>query len=323
MSTNATLQSEVPVSSLQPALYVQEQGLAGRALARFLQLRGRRIVESGGLLWYTVPGRFLMSLPYQAMLDPDPRELNDMVREAGVFGARFPSQIWSGLPSGLYVFRPRNYEIHTLHIKHRPRVRHGLNCFEIRPAKKHELLEQGMALNLGTMARQGRYDPEFGERRQWERFVEAAFDCPEISFPAAFSGARLAAYMVTCREQRWLHILHQMSRHEDLPDFPNHVLTYSVTKRASEDPDLEAVCYGCIALVASDGLHEYKQRFGYEVIPHRSVIHLNPNLDRWLNHSAVRATLSCARRFFPNNQRLETAQTVLEGAHLSRCEGKR
>ena len=47
----------------------------GSILARFLELRGRRIVRACGALWYTVPGRFLMSVPYQKMLDPDPREL--------------------------------------------------------------------------------------------------------------------------------------------------------------------------------------------------------------------------------------------------------
>ena len=47
--------------------------------------------------------------------------------------------------------------------------------FEVRPAEKAQLLEQGCALNLSTMARQGRYDAEFGEPRRWQRFVEAAF----------------------------------------------------------------------------------------------------------------------------------------------------
>ena len=67
--------------------------------------------------------------------------------------------------------------------------------------------------------------PSSANRGAGRRFVEAAFACPGVSFPAVFSGSRLAAYMVTCREQKWLHILHQMSRQEDLPNFPNHLLT--------------------------------------------------------------------------------------------------
>ena len=173
----------------------------GSVLARFLELRGRRIVSACGALWYSVPGRFLMSLPYQNMLNPDPEELRRIIRETGLCGARFPSLNWTGLESGLYVLRRREYDIGSLHAKHRPRVRHAMQHFEVRPAEKSQLLDQGCALNLSTMARQGRYDPEFGELRRWERFVEAAFDCPGVSFPAVFSGSRLAAYMVTCREQ--------------------------------------------------------------------------------------------------------------------------
>jgi hypothetical protein len=291
--------------------------LPGSVLARFLELRGRRIIRACGALWYTVPGRFLMSLPYQATLNSDPEDLRRMIRETGAFGARFPSLHWTGLESGLYVRRRCKYDIGSLHAKHRPRVRHGLRCFEVRPADKAELLDQGCALNLATMARQGRYDPEFGEPRRWERLVEAAFACPEVSFPAAFSGPRLAAYMVTCREQNWLHILHQMSRQEDLPNFPNHVLTYAVTKQAATDASLEAVCYGYVPLFAAAGLHEYKLRFGYEMIPHRCTIQLHPVLNSLLNHPIARAAVRIARRLQHENQQLETLETVLEGARSS------
>jgi hypothetical protein len=191
------------------------------------------------------------------MLDPDPGEIRRMIRETGVLGARFPSLKWSGLESGLYVLQKRNYGIESLHAKQRPRVRHALQHFEVRLAEKAELLDQGWTLNLSTMVRQGRFDPEFGDRRRWEKLVEAAFACPEIVFPAAFSDRRMAAYMATCREHQWLHILHQMSRQEDLPNFPNHLLTYVVTRQAITDVSLEAVCYGYAPLFAADGLHEF------------------------------------------------------------------
>ena len=289
----------------------------GSVLARFLELRGRRIVRACGALWYAVPGRFLMSLPYQRMLNPEPEELRLMIRETGALGVRFPSLSWTGLESGLYVLRRRHYDIGTLHAKHRPRVRHGLQHFEVRLAEKAQLMDQGRALNLTTMARQGRYDPEFGEPRRWESLVEAAFACPGVSFPAVFFGSRLAAFMVTCREQRWLHILHQMSRQEDLPNFPNHLLTYTVSAQAAADASLEAVCYGYMPLFAADGLHEYKLRFGYELVPHRSAIQLHPVLKAVVDHPVTRGAVRVARRLRPDNQTLETLETVLEGARSS------
>ena len=292
--------------------------LPGSVLARFLELRGRRIIRACGALWYTVPGRFLMSLPYQRMLNPDPAELKAMIRETASFGARFPSLHWTGLESGLYVLRRREYNIKSLHIKHRPRVRHGLEHFEVRLAEKAQLLREGCALNLSTMARQGRYDSEFGEPRRWERFVEAVFACPGVTVPAVFAGSRLAAYMIACRDQGWLHILHQMSRQEDLPNFPNHLLTYTVTAQAAADPTLEAICYGYVPLFAADGLHEYKLRFGYEMVPHSSAIQLHPVLKTMLDHPLARAAVRTARRLRQDNQNLETIETVLKGARSSR-----
>ena len=290
----------------------------GSVLARFMELRGRRIVRACGAVWYAVPGRFLMSLPYQAMLNPEPRELLRLIREAGATGARFPSTAWSGLDSGLYVLRRRPYDLQSVHPKHRPRVRRGMECFHVCAATKAQLIAQGRALNLSTMARQGRYDPEFGEQRRWETLVEAAFACSEISFPAAFAGSRLAAYMVTCSEHRWLHILHQMSRQEDLNNFPNHLLTYTVTRQAAADESLDAICYGYVPLFAAGGLHEFKLRFGYEMIPHRSAIQLHPALGPLATNSIARAALRFARILAPGNQHLETIESVLKGARSSR-----
>jgi len=289
----------------------------GSVLARFLELRGRRIVKDCGAIWYAGPGHFLMSLPYQAMLNPDPRALQRMIRETGAFGARFPSGSWSGVQSGLYVMRSPDYDMDSVDPVHRDRVRHGLQHFYVRPATKAQLLSQGLSLNLSTMARQGQYDPEFGNRRRWETLVEAAFACSEISFPAAFSGSRLAAYMITCREQRWLQILRQMSCPEDLPNFPNHVLTYMVTKQAACDETLDAICYGYVPLCTAGGLHEYKLGFGYEMIPHRSAIQLHPALDRILNSSVARAAVHAARALCRQYRQLETLETVLQGAHVS------
>jgi hypothetical protein len=291
--------------------------LPGSVLARFLELRGRRIVKDCGATWYSGPGHFLMSLPYQAMLNPDPSALRQMIRETGAIGARFPSASWTGVQSGLYLMRSSDYDLASVEATQRAQVCHGLQHFYVRPATKDQMLNQGLSLNLNTMARQGRYDPEFGDRRRWETLVEAAFACSEISFPAAFRGPRMAAYMITCREQRWLHILRQMWRQEDLADFPNHVLTYMVTQQAACDDSLDAISYGYVPLCATGGLHEYKLGFGYKMVPHRSAIQLHPALDSILNSSVARAAVRLARNLCQQDGQLETILTVLEGAHVS------
>lgn len=318
MPNQILLESEKPAASTSSTGDPAHLHFPGSALARFYELRGRRIIRGCGAVWYTIPDRFLMSLPYQAMLNPDPAELRRLIRETRTFGARFPSTEWDGLESGMYVLRHREYDIEAVHSKHRPRVRRGMETFHVRLATAAELKAQGLDLNRSTMARQGRYDPEFGEKARWGTLVEAAFACSEVSVPAAFAGSRMAAFMITCREHGWLHILHQMSRQEDLPNFPNHLLTFTVTKQALSDDSLEAISYGYVPLFSAEGLHEYKLRFGYELVPHRSAIQLHPTVGPVLSSLLARLPLQSIRKLYPGDQRLKTIETVLKGARSSR-----
>jgi hypothetical protein len=109
-----------------------------------------------------------------------------------------------------------------------------------------------------------------------------------------------------------------MSRQEDLPNFPNHVLTFAVTQQAANDESLDAICYGCVPLFAADGLHEYKLRFGYELEAHQSAIHFHPALGPLLDNPVARLALRWGRKLLPQNQFLETIDTVMKGARSSR-----
>jgi hypothetical protein len=293
--------------------------LPGSSLAEFMARRGRIVVESDGVLWHSVSCRFYMSIPYEKMLDPDPEELGRMIRARGL-GARFPSLAWPGLAAGAYFCRLKNYGIHSVHAKHRPRVSRGLQRFQMRRVEPDELLAQGLDLNLDTMRRQQRFEPEFGDPKKWRRFVEALRHSPSIVPFGAFKNDRLAAYMITSREDRNVHILHQMSRQSDLPDFPNHALTFWVTSEFLNELQIESVCYGFTSLINIAGLHEYKLRFGYEVDPFYSAFLLHPLLQRTLASSPVRTLLHRVRMLRPADQRLERMESVLEGARLS-CPG--
>jgi hypothetical protein len=66
-----------------------------------------------------------MSLPYQAVLNPDPGIAPDDWRGA-LSGHVFRPASWSGLESGLYVLRPGEYDIESVHDKHKPRIQRGL-----------------------------------------------------------------------------------------------------------------------------------------------------------------------------------------------------
>jgi len=286
-------------------------------MAGFMALRGWRIVEAAGCWWHGVEGRFFMSVPYHLPQDPDAGELNQMLRSQRALGARFPSVNRPGLPSGLYVCRRKDYSIACVHAKQRSHVRRGLEAFTTRPVEQSELLRQGLQLNTDTMTRQGRYDPEFGEPARWGRLVKAVYGSPAVVAYGAFQEGRLAAYLITCRDGGWIHLMHQMSRTADLELHPNHALTFLVTKLACEDSAIEGVSYGIASLSSSPGLHEYKLRFGYEFLERSSVLHLNPLGAAVFRSSLLLGGVSLLRRAMPRDQRIEKLEAVLTGARLS------
>ncbi|MCX6623628.1 MAG: hypothetical protein NTY38_21690 [Acidobacteria bacterium] len=297
----------------------QDRPLPGEGMARFMERRGRRILTAAGARWHSVEGRFLMSFPYHVMLDGQDEEIRRMVSGASAFGARYQSHSTPGLASGIYVRRNRSYSISSVDVRQRSRVRRGLERCQVEIVEPDVLLQQGLELNLDTMRRQGRFDPEFGDPKQWSRLVAAVRSTRQINAWGAFFEGRLAAYMITCREDGWLHILHQMSRLDLLEQHPNHALTFTVTRQAMQDVDLEAVCYGTQSLVATDGLDEYKQRLGYEFLPGSSAIQLHPQVAPVLTSRLVLGAVGRLRAHWPQVQRLERLSSVLDGAAASRA----
>jgi hypothetical protein len=287
-------------------------------LADFWANRGRRVFKRFGVYWYQVEGHFLQSLPYQRTVDPPCNALDDFLRSERATGARFPSDNRPGLPGGCYVFSDASYDIASVHPKVRARVRRGLENFEFGPIDSAMLLEQGPQLNRDTMQRQGRYDPEFGEPARWRNLVKAIEDSPGVTVYGAHTKDRLAAFMVTCLDDGWLQILHQMSSMAELPLHANQGLTFTITQQACTSPDIQAVCYGLVPAQTNEGLHEYKLRMGYRVAEHNNIIHLHPTLAPFLSSRPAISAIHWARKLRPRDQRLERLEHTIASASASR-----
>lgn len=296
--------------------------LEGTGIAEFFARRGRKVVEGCGALWHSVEGRLLVSLPHQLRLDPDGQQIRGMLWKTAMTGVRYPTVAGFGQLGGIYVNTNKRFDFSHLDRSFRARVRRGFEQCEMRPVEPAELLSQGLELNLDTMKRQDRFDPEFGVEQQWKRLVEAIYHSPAIHAVGSFVQGRLAAYAITCREDRWLHILHRMSRTADLHYCPNHVLDFTLAREIAADPALDAVSMGYVALVPKPGLHEYKIRLRYTVWPHHSVIQFHPALAPVLTSRLMEALVGAAQRWRARDQRWQRIFAVLAGAQLSRPQAR-
>jgi hypothetical protein len=308
---------EAPSIVSKPQMSPTRAGLSAPALAQFYELRGHRVFEALGTHWVHYRGPFFWSLPNQRLIDADPREVKEMLRKHGVTGVRFPSATGLGIPLGLYVCRPREYAIEKLPRQFRRHVTRGLEMCTIRPIEPAELLREGLQLNLDTMARQRRYDSEFGDPASWKRFVDAVRHSPRVAVTGAYLSGRLSVYIVTCRQDGCLHMLYKMSRAEDRGLPVSHALDYRIISDAALDPEIELVENSFSSLIPNEGLDSYKRHMGFTIEPCRLAIYFHPRIAPLLTNRLTVAAARAAWNRRPKDTRLQLGVAVLEGARIT------
>jgi hypothetical protein len=203
--------------------------------------------------------------------------------------------------------------------KLRADVAQGLDACVIREMDPWELERAGIELNRDTLARQKRKVATFLEEDKWKEFLRAVSCCPGMQIHGAYAGRRLKAYLISCREGEWLHLMYKMSRTDSLEDHPNHALDFAVVR--DSEPGIKWIANGFTAVGGHDGLDRYKRDMGYEVKKHNVCVHLHPAIAPLaLNRVTIRAAKKAGAAM--KDERLEYAAMLLEGAAASRNQPK-
>jgi hypothetical protein len=312
----------VNAASLLSRIETAAPPVAGRALARFLELRGRRVFEAHGVLWGHYRGPFFIALPYEAEFDLSAAAARDILRSKNIRALRFGARSGPGMESGIYCCDPRGYGLRSLRRACRDNVLRGLDRCEIREVGADELLEEGIEMNLETMHRQHRFDPEFGDPAQWRRFVDAVRRSPDVTVTGAYVNGRLSVYGVCCQDGGCLHLLHKMGRTGERRLMTGHALDYAIVTAAARDSSIRLVEDSFVSVRRDAGLDAYKRGMGFRVEPRRMAIHFHPRIS-WLAASRVSvAAAGAAWRLRPEDSRLELAAKLLRGARetMSDCQ---
>jgi hypothetical protein len=296
--------------------------LPGANLAAFWEARGFRVFEMNGVLWGQYKGGFFTSLPFHLHLDPDADEIRAILRKSSVRGLRFPSSHLPGRRAGMYVANPATFGIQSISRRQRSHVNHGLRVCEFRTVTPDELLSEGIELNRDTLQRQKRADVNFLEPARWAAFVGAVEKTPGMTVHGAYVDGRLSAYVISCREGEWMHLIYKMSRAADLEHYPNHALDFTIVKEAAEDSAIRYVGNGFTSVLENEGLDRYKRQMGYEIAEHNLCLHFHPALAPGLSSKVAVWLASGVQKVLPGNDRVEYIATVIRGAHDSRPKKK-
>ncbi|MGC3996845.1 MAG: hypothetical protein QM767_04650 [Anaeromyxobacter sp.] len=290
----------------------------GRAAARFAEARGKRVFEVCGVAFAEYRGPFHISLPWQRRVDLDPAAVAAALRRERAWAVRYPTLTQPGWPGGLYALWLPGFGLDRLQAERRRRARRGLETTACRELAPDELEALGLELNLETMARHGRFDPEFGDPAGWRRFVAAVRRCPEVSALGGFVDGRLEAYLLTLREGRWLHLLYKNARDEALRRNVPLALDCWALQRAGADPGLQLAEAGFPSLRSGDRLDLYKRELGFSLVPFDVGLRFHPLLSPLLATRLSAAAAATAARLRPASGALDLAAHVLAGAHRTR-----
>ncbi len=292
--------------------------MLGVKTAKFFERRGRRIEEFGGVLWHGMEKRTLIALPYHLDLSMAREDAERLLWKTNSAGIRYGSSGQAGSPCGIYTIRDKNYGFDNLSRSYRRDVKIGLKKCEVREVGGETLLSEGLRLNLDTMGRQGRWEAEYGEPKQFERLVRAIEDSDSVFALGSFVGERLGAYAICVREDGWLHHLHQFSLRELLNEHCNHALCFEMMRTQMAHPEVEAFCDGFAPLVALDGLDDFKKRQGCALEARNTVSVLHPLIDRTLASDTGRALLERLRVRRPQDQRIGRVVSIVDAARAAK-----
>lgn len=108
-----------------------------------------------------------------------------------------------------------------------------------------------------------------------------------------------------------------MSRIELLKSYPNHAIDYFLIERAMARPEVRGVCLGSLPLRQSEGLHNYKLRMGYEVLPQGAAVVVHPALSPLATSRAAGPLVRQVGRWKGLAELAERLEILATGARLS------
>jgi hypothetical protein len=251
--------------------------------AEWLRRQGRCVVRTDSSYWHSDGFRVYQAFPYHWLIQPAERELRELMSRQRVTALRYSMPVPGGEPTDGYhvTYTAADYDFETLSVGTRNNVRRGLSSCTVDLISNERYTDEGWALRVDTLARQGRRMKE--SRDDWRRKCCAIADLPGFEVWAALVGDRLAATMLVFQLEAWAYVVYHQSHRDFLRAHVNNALTFRVTQDLIRRPHIHGIFYGMRSLDAPPSVDEFKFHMGYEAKPVRQRIVFHPCLSPMVN----------------------------------------
>ena len=286
--------------------------------AEWLRRQGHRVLRTVSSYWTNQGPHTYQAFPYHWVIMPSDDELLRFMRHHRAVGLRYsaPLEGLVGSPSYHAVYEGPSYGYDSLGKWARKNVRRGLRNCSVEPLAFERLADEGWALQVDTLDRQGRRLEV--TREAWSQRCLSAVGLPGFEAWGALVNGRLAASVITFQMDDCCYMLYQQSLREYLSEHVNNALSFVVTRTMMNRPDIRSILYGLHSLDAPASVDRFKFRMGYAAKPVRQRVVFHPWL-RPLVNGASHTMLGRLLRWRPGNPTLAKA----EGMVRFYLEGKR
>jgi hypothetical protein len=278
--------------------------------AEWLRRQGHRVMRTPSSYWFDQGPRVYQAFPYHQTIEPAEEELREFLYEQNAIGLRY-STPWSahlGNISYHAIFEGPSYSLENLDRRSRQNIRKGMGRCTVEPISLQRLADEGWALELDTLERQGRQPNT--SRKAWEKRCLSAAGLPGFEAWGAMVDGKLGASMLAFQMGDCCYLLYKQCFRHYLPLRVNNALSFVVTETLAGRPSIRSILYGLHSLDAPPGVDEFKFRMGYSAKPVRQRVVFHPLLAPFFNRTTHALVKRLLKRY-PENARLSKTEGMM------------
>jgi hypothetical protein len=278
--------------------------------AEWLRRQGYRVVRTPSSYWYETSSRVYQAFPYHWVIEPEERELNQLLRQNKAIALRYSTPVTAprGKVSYHVVCQDPAYELASLPRQARQNIRRGLEYASVEPIPLSRLATEGWSLRRDTLERQGRAGAE--SEAWWRRLCLSAEGLPGFEAWGAIHNGQLVASFLAFTCDNCYTLPYEQSATAHLKYRVNNAIFYTIAHEALKRRGISNVFFCLHSLDAPVSVDGFKFRMGFTAKPVRQRVVFHP----WLAPLFNKASCAVIRRVlcrYPDSPTLAKAEGML------------
>jgi hypothetical protein len=290
--------------------------------AELFEAQGQKTYSAMGALWIDAGRLSLISIPSTAPIAATREKVDDLLRKSGRVMAIFPTSFATGIQSGAFWVRDRDYGPHSLQRQFRQHVQRAAKDCCVRPLDWETLRAKGRDCETFSMQRRGATSSPTLNQPGWNRFCHVGASIAGLEPWGCFHGEDLLAYLITHSGGGVCEAFMLHRSEAALPFRAVHLLFYEFTRSMMRQPETTAVTLGREWFPPNPSLSKFKRHAGYHIEEMQIAVVLNPAFRLVLGNVVARKALRLLRAVTRNYSARFDSLEALEAAATTRLTGR-